>query len=154
MTYEVRNSIVRAGWPPIHSMLWSFPIAGFTGALVTDIAYAWTADMIWAVFSDWLLAAGFIMGLVAALAGLIGLVAKWRMRAGRTTGIYVIGAVIVLVLAGFNNLVHSRDAWTSVVPTGLALSAVTVLVMLLTAWLGGRQVVREAVVVNQVGAGI
>jgi len=42
----------------------------------------------------------------------------------------------VLVLAFFNNLVHSRDAWTSVVPTGLILSALTVAVMIVTAALG------------------
>jgi len=37
------------------------------------------------------------------------------------------------VLALFNNFVHSRDAWTSVMPMGLALSAMTVLAMLITA---------------------
>ena len=39
----------------------------------------------------------------------------------------------MLVLALINNFVHSRDAWTSVVPTGLILSALTVLAMIVTA---------------------
>ena len=154
MTYDMRSPTVLVAWPPMHGVLRSFPIAGFCGALLTDAVYAWTTDMIWADFSDWLLAIGFIMGLVAALAGLIGLVAHWRLRAGRATAVHVIGSLVVLILAGLNNLVHSRDAWTSVVPTGLALSAATVLVMLLTFWLGGRQGVRETVVVNPAGAGI
>ncbi|WP_375382205.1 DUF2231 domain-containing protein [uncultured Sphingomonas sp.] len=46
------------------------------------------------------------------------------------------GLVVVLVLGLFNNLVHSRDAWTSVVPQGLIISLVTVLVLIPTLWLG------------------
>ena len=48
--------------------------------------------------------------------------------------------LIVLVLAFFNNLVHAADGWTSVVPWGLTLSALTVLVMLVTGWLGASLV--------------
>ena len=35
-----------------------------------------------------------------------------------------------------NAFVHSRDAWTSVVPTGLALSAVVVLLLVVLGWTG------------------
>jgi len=35
-----------------------------------------------------------------------------------------------------NMFVHSRDAWTSVVPWAFALSAATVLVLLFTPWMG------------------
>jgi uncharacterized membrane protein len=45
-----------------------------------------------------------------------------------------------LVLAFFNNLVHANDGWTSVVPWGLTLSALTVALMLVTAWLGASLV--------------
>ena len=51
----------------------------------------------------------------------------------------------MLILALFNSLIHSRDAWTSVVPTGLTLSAITVLVMLFTGWLGWAMVYRHGV---------
>ena len=52
---------------------------------------------------------------------------------------------MVLVLAFFNNLIHTRDAWTSVVPTGLILSIVTVLVLPVTAWFGREMVYRYGV---------
>jgi len=52
----------------------------------------------------------------------------------------MIGNVVVLVLALFNSFVHSRDAWTSVVPSGLILSALTVIVLLFTGWMGGSMV--------------
>ena len=121
---------------PLLNILSAFPIAFFTGALATDIAYAQTANMMWADFSAWLLAVGEAGGFAAALIGLIILVANRRLPRARSIWPVVVGCVSVLVIGFFNNLVHSRDAWTSVVPTGLTLSAVTVVLMLLVAWVG------------------
>jgi uncharacterized membrane protein len=45
----------------------------------------------------------------------------------------IVGGGGVLTFALLNNFVHSRDAWTSVVPTGITLSALTVLAMIATA---------------------
>jgi hypothetical protein len=39
---------------PIHPMLVPIPIVCFIGALITDIAYVVTADIMWADFSAWL----------------------------------------------------------------------------------------------------
>ena len=64
-------STPRVAMCPIHPMLVPFPIACFTGALFSDIAYWKTAEMMWADFSAWLLFAGLVMGVLAALAGLI-----------------------------------------------------------------------------------
>ncbi len=44
-------STPRAGWHPIHGLLAAYPIACFTGAFLTDIAYAETYNMQWANFS-------------------------------------------------------------------------------------------------------
>ena len=59
------------------------------------------------------------------------------LRQGRAW-LYLLGTLVVLALAGLNNLVHAADGWTGVVPYGLALSAATVLVMLVTAGIGRR----------------
>jgi len=154
MISDARAPIVIGEGIPVHRFLQAFPVAGFTGALVTDVIYALTTNIIWVDFSDWLLAVGFGMGILALIAGLINLVRRRRTRSGRLTAVYVVGSLVVMAIAGLNNFVHSRDAWTSVVPEGLALSVATVLVMLLTYWLGSRQAYRESIVVNQVGAGI
>ena len=111
----------------------AFPIACFTCALVTDIAYVQTTRMMWADFSDWLLAIGMAGGVAAALVGLVSLALHRRRENARAVWPVAIGTLLVLVVALFNNLVHSRDAWTSVIPTGLALSALTVLLMVATA---------------------
>jgi uncharacterized membrane protein len=61
---------------------------------------------------------------------------------------HVIGNLIVLVLATINMLVHTHDAWTSVVPWGLTLSAVSVLILLFTGWMGWAMVYRHGVGVS------
>jgi uncharacterized membrane protein len=45
-----------------------------------------------------------------------------------------LGYAIALVLSIFNAFVHSRDGYTSVVPTGLTLSAI-VAIILVVVWL-------------------
>jgi len=129
-------SAVRATGYPILGIMAAFPIACFSCALMTDIAYTITADMLWADFSAWLLAAGMFMAVLAAIAGFVDIVANRGLRAHPRIWLCVAGSLVVLILGLFDNLVHSRDAWTSVVPTGLALSAVTVIIMLVTAWAG------------------
>ncbi|PIK73709.1 hypothetical protein CS379_06895, partial [Methylobacterium frigidaeris] len=44
-----------------------------------------------------------------------------------------------------NAFVHSRDGWTSVVPTGLILSGLVVLILCVTGWLGWAMVYRHRV---------
>ena len=72
MTYhENLGSTAQIAKHPIHPMLVPFPIVCFVGTLITDIAYYATANMIWADFSAWLVTVGVIMGVLAAIAGLI-----------------------------------------------------------------------------------
>ena len=123
-------------------MLVPFPIACFVGTLITDLAYWRTADMMWADFSAWLLFAGLFMGALAAIAGLIDFFGNRMVRAQRPAWLHLIGNVLVIVLSLVNAFVHSRDAWTSVVPTGLILSAVVVLLLLFTGWQGWTMVYR------------
>lgn len=140
----------RAAGHPVFRVLASFPLAFFSGALLTDIAYAFTANMMWADFSAWLLAAGLGLGVLAAIAGIIGVVVDRRVRPARPVWL-VIGSVAVLALALLDNFVHSRDAWTSVVPQGVALSAATVVVMLITVAGSAGILVRREVAVDYTG---
>lgn len=145
MSDNTPRSTARIGGHPIHPMLVPFPIVCFTGALVTDIVYAETARMQWANFSVWLLTAGLVMSVFAALAGIIDFFGDRRVRDLRAAWIHGAGNAIAVVLAIVNAFVHSRDAYTSVAPTGLILSALVVLILLVTAWLGGELVYRHGV---------
>ena len=128
---------------PLHPMLVSIPLVCFAGGLATDLTYWASAEMMWADFSAWLITVGFILGVLAAIAGLIDFLASRRVRAQAPAWPHAIGNLIVLVLALLNTMIHSRDAWTSVVPTGLILSALTVAVALVTGWLGMALVRRQ-----------
>jgi uncharacterized membrane protein len=146
MNSDTPRSAVRIAGHPVLRILVSFPVACFCAALVTDIAYSRTADITWADFSDWLLAGGMAMGVLAAIAGVVAAIADRRTRRQRRLWPVVAGSIVTLLLGFLNNLVHSRDAWTSVVPQGLVLSVLTVVVMLITIWLASDTVYRVGVV--------
>jgi uncharacterized membrane protein len=128
---------------PIHPMLVPIPIVCFVGALVTDIAYALTGEMMYANFSAWLLLVGIVFGVLAAIAGLIDFLGNRLIRQQAPAWPHLLGNLAVLILAFFNNLVHTRDAWTSVVPLGLVLSIITVIILPVTGWLGWEMVYRH-----------
>jgi uncharacterized membrane protein len=130
-------------------MLVPVPIVCFVGAFITDIVYWRTTMMLWADMSAWLLTIGLIVSLFAALAGLIDFFGDHRIRELRSAWIHGLGSATVLILSIFNAFIHTRDAYTSVVPTGLILSALVVVILLITAWNGWTMVYRHGVGVPQ-----
>jgi len=130
---------------PIHPMLVPVPIVCFVGALLTDITYCVTAEMMWADFSSWLLVVGVMFGVLAAIAGLVDFLSNRLIRAQTPAWLHLTGNLLVLVLSFFNALVHTRDAWTSVFPIGLVLSVIVVVILPVTGWLGWEMVYRRGV---------
>lgn len=126
------------GGVPIHAMLVPFPIVCFIGALLSDITYSRTAEVQWTNFSQWLLAFGTMIAGIAALFGLIDLLGNRAAARPRIGYWHLLLNVVVFILSLFNNFVHARDGWTSVVPTGLTLSWLTVIVMIASGFLGHR----------------
>ena len=117
--------------------------------MITDIAYAETASMQWANMSAWMLTIGLVVALFAVIAGLIDFLGDRRIRDLRAVWIHAGGNAVALVLAIFNAFIHSRDAYTSVVPRGLVLSALTVLILMVTGWMGWEMVYRHRVGVRE-----
>jgi uncharacterized membrane protein len=128
---------------PILPMLVPFPIACFAGALVTDLIYWWTPDVLWERFSIWLITAGLIIAGFAAVAGVIDFAAGKRIRT--LAWPHAVGYALALLLSLINAFVHSRDGFTAVVPTGLMLSGLVVVILLLTGWVGSALVHRRRV---------
>ena len=124
----------------VYSLLVAFPVACFTLALCTDIFYWQTSNLMWLEFSAWLLLAGMITGVAALPFGAIGFFSDDELRTQGSAWAHAIGRILVLILAFFNNLIHAADGWTAVMPWGLTLSALTVLVMLVTAALAATRV--------------
>lgn len=149
MIHEMPRSTAQIAGHPIHPMLVPIPIVCFIGALITDIVYFATAEMMWADFSSWLLVVGVIGGVLAAIAGLTDFLTNRRIRAQAPAWPHMLGNLLILVLSFFNMLIHTRDAWTSVVPTGLILSIIVVLILPITGWLGWDLSYRHGVGVAQ-----
>ena len=117
---------------PTHKMLVSFSAAYFAGALITDLVYWQMPDELWERFSIWLITAGLIVAGLAIIAYAIDLAASRQID--RPAWPRVVGYALAVVLSLLNALVHSRDGYTAVVPSGLMLSGLVVVVLLLTAW--------------------
>lgn len=130
---------------PLHAMLVPIPLTCFIGTFITDLAYWHSANMQYANMSVWLLTAGLIVSVFAAAAGLTDFFGDRRIRNITAAWIHGLGNALALLLSLVNVFVHSRDAYTSVVPAGLILSGLVVLILIVTAWLGGALVYRHGV---------
>jgi uncharacterized membrane protein len=119
--------------PSLYGRLVALPILCFVAAVITDVIYTRNADMMWTNFSAWLLAIGLFTAGIATVAGLIDWYRHRDVVKNRLGWPLLLGNVIVLALALFDNFIHTRDAWTSVVPTGLVLSVLTAVSILVTA---------------------
>ena len=116
---------------PLYPALLPIPILCFVGALLTDLAYVASSEMMWLDFSAWLLLAGLIGGGVAGALLIVELVRARDRRALSTHLLLLLAAWIVEV---FNSFIHARDGWTAVVPTGLCLSIIASVLALLAGW--------------------
>lgn len=135
---------------PLHVMLVPFPIVCFIGTFVSDVAYWQSANMQWANFSAWLLTVGLAIAVLAVSAGTADFLGSRQVRNLRAAWIHAVGNAVVIILSIVNAFVHSRDGYTSVVPTGLILSGLVVSILLVTGWHGWAMVYRYGV---GVGAG-
>jgi uncharacterized membrane protein len=119
---------------PIHKILVSFSAAYFVGAFITDLVYWQVPDVLWERFSIWLIVAGLVVAGLATIAYVIDLASGRQIDRPAWPG--VVGYALAVLLSVMNAFIHSRDAYTAVVPTGLMLSGLVVVVLLLTSWAG------------------
>ena len=139
-----RSTAAIAGHP-IHPLLVPFPIAFLVGALLCDLAFWRTADLFWVRGSKYLLAAGIVMAAVAAIAGLIDFVTISRVRSLAAAWVHAIGNATAVVIAIWNLVIRWGDPGTVILPMGIVLSAVVVVIFVVTGWLGGELVFRHRI---------
>jgi len=137
-TGDLSSSISDISEHPMHTVLVAFPAVCFIGAFITDFVYWRSMFFVWANFSVWLLTAGLVMASLVVIAALIDFMISRNRRASLPAWPYLLGNGLVIVLSLFNVFVHSRDGYTAVVPTGIILSGLVVLIMMITGWMGGE----------------
>jgi uncharacterized membrane protein len=114
----------------LHPLFVSIGGSLLMAAFATDIMYSKTSLMQWSNASEWLIAVGLIFALVAAIVLLV------EVLIGRARPISWINFLLLTaaaLLSLLNAFVHSRDAWTSVVPQGIWLSGIVALLLLIVA---------------------
>jgi uncharacterized membrane protein len=127
---------------PIHPMLIVFPLGLLAMSVVFDIIQLVTHSGDWSHVAFYMIGAGVIGGLVAALFGLIDYTAiPMGTRAKHIAQLHGIGNVVVVLLFAVSWYVRVGD---SAYPSGLAilLSIIGVILALFTGWLGGELVDR------------
>lgn len=128
---------------PIHPVLIHFPVAALIGLLAADAAHWYTADPFWSRAGLWLAGTGAFGGWLASAAGFVDLVAVAQIREKITAWCHALGAVMMLSLASLNWLLRYTHDVVSL--AGFGLSLLTVGLIGIVGWLGGRLVYEHAV---------
>jgi uncharacterized membrane protein len=134
---------------PIHMMLIAFPLGLLATAVVFDIIGLATNAPECFRISFWMIAAGVIGGLLAAVFGLVDWLAIPDGTRAKSVGLWHgVGNVVVTLLFIVSWLLR-RSAPENPPISALAPSFVAVALALITAWLGGELVVRLGIGVDQ-----
>jgi uncharacterized membrane protein len=134
---------------PVHPVLIVFPLGLLATAVVFDIIGLFTSSQIWSQVAFYMIAAGVVGGLLAAVFGLVDWMAIDSGTRAKSIGSRhgLLNVVVVLLFAGSWLLrLPQRDP-----PTGLALalSFLGALLSFYTGWLGGELVFKHGVGVDQ-----
>lgn len=140
-------STVAVAGHPFHPLIVTFPIAFLTGALATDLGYWFTNDLFWARASIWLIGAGFVSGIVAALTGMLDFLKIDRVRKRQAGWFHMVGNVVALLLTLGNWLLRLNGGLEAAFPTGLILSLIVATLLGITGWYGAELIYRHKVAV-------
>jgi len=139
------RSTASIGGHPIHQMLIPFPIAFFVATFACDVGFLITGSYGWFEPTLWLLGAGVIIALLAAVMGLIDVLGDAQIRALSTAWWHACGNVLAVAVEIVNWFLRNSQGTNAVLPTGIVLSLIVVLILLFTGWKGWEMVYRHHV---------
>lgn len=140
-------STVAVAGHPLHPLIVTFPIAFLTGALGTDVGYWLTGDNFWARASFWLIGAGLVGGVVAALTGMLDFLKIDRVRQHSAGWIHMVGNVAALVLSLISFGLRWGNQTGAILPIGLLISLIVATLLGITGWFGAELIYRHKVAV-------
>lgn len=132
----------------VHAMLIAFPVGLFVTAVIFDVMHLVSKSAQWPPISYYLIAAGVIGGLTAALFGFIDFLGiPQGTRARRIGRVHGLGNVIVVALFAVSWWLR-RSSPETIPGSALLFSFLGVALATVTAWLGGELVERLGVGVD------
>ncbi len=147
----VPSTVAIAGHP-FHPLLVTFPIAFLTAVLATDLGYWLTGDLFWARGSFWLIGAGIVTGLIAAVTGMLDFLRIDRVRQHSAGWIHMVGNVAALSLSLVNFGLRWGSRTDALLPSGIILSAIVATLLGVTGWYGAELIYRHKVAVIGYGS--
>lgn len=115
----------------VFDLLNPVPYGFFVGALIFDIVYTKSPDVMWFKSAAWLISIGLFFAIVPRLINLFQVWWPRSVRPGVARGKSAFWANLLAIVAAIvNAFVHSRDAY-GVVPEGVWLSALTVALLVI-----------------------
>ncbi|MEO8946171.1 MAG: DUF2231 domain-containing protein [Gemmatimonadaceae bacterium] len=132
---------------PAHQIVVAFPMGLLATAALFDAVYVVKGDSIWTIVAWYMIGAGVVAGLAAAVFGLIDYIAiPSGTRAKKIGGLHGLSSVTVVALFGVSWLLQ-YDAPGSPPPVALLLSFGGAAFLGLAGWLGGE-------LLNRMGVGV
>jgi uncharacterized membrane protein len=124
---------------PIHPMLIVFPVGLWGFSLVADLVYFWGwGSFTWTVVAYYTMAGGVVGALLAAVPGVVDLLALQNPKARRIGFAHMILNLVVVGLYLVNLFIRGRESYSST--TAIALSAAGIALLSVSGWLGGEMV--------------
>jgi uncharacterized membrane protein len=142
----VTSTVAIAGHP-LHPLLVTFPIAFLVGAFGTDVGYWLSGDPFWARASIWLIGAGIVTGIIAAITGMMDFIGIDRVRKRKAGWFHMIGNVAALLLSLLNWFLRLGSMTGIILPVGLAISMIVAALLGVTGWYGAELIYRHKVAV-------
>mgnify|MGYP000200471495 CR=1 FL=1 len=125
---------------PIHAMSVAFPVALTLCTFGADCLYWYTGQPFLARAAIWAAGIGFFFGMMAGFTGLFELLLVRGIRVRAAAWTHSIIAVMLLSLLGANWGQRLSGYEAGVLPYGILMSALSVVLVMVTGWHGGKLV--------------
>jgi uncharacterized membrane protein len=140
-------STVAIAQHPLHPLIVTFPIAFLSGVAGADIGYWLTGDAFWARAAIWLIGAGFVSGLAAALTGMLDFLRIDRVRKRSAGWIHMFGNIAAMALTLVNWILRWNNVEGAILPVGIIISVIVASLLAITGWFGAELIYRHKVAV-------
>ena len=122
----------------LHPLLRPFAVGYFLTACAADLVYTQASVFVrhsvpeFADITEWLLIAGLVMAVLAAVVAVIDLLGERQFRALPDLRMYAAGSALVMALEVYNLHLRLSIGADAITPTGVILSLAAALVLLVT----------------------